>query len=173
MPTRPLPITNVRFGRLIVIRPVGKDAHRNIRWLCQCDCGNHHVVAAIELRRGKVVSCGCARKGVNSTHGHAKYGKISPEYRAWRGMHTRCKNQNVKEYKYYGGRGIKIDPRWNAFENFLADVGLRPHSGLSLDRINNEGNYEPGNVRWATRSEQRRNRRPWLKHIAKGKLCPA
>lgn len=83
----------------------------------------------------------------------------TPEYDAWYGMITRCTKPNCRSYPYYGGRGIKVCDRWLKFENFLADMGRRPGNGYSLDRKNNDGNYEPGNCRWATKTEQNRNRR--------------
>lgn len=95
---------------------------------------------------------------MNRTHGHAKGGK-SPEYRAWHAMRQRCYHPSQPHYSRYGGRGIVVCERWQVFANFLADMGLRPSPRHSLDRINNSGNYEPGNCRWATLVEQCRNRR--------------
>lgn len=91
----------------------------------------------------------------NLKHGYA--GRSNPEYRAWSAMRSRCLTESHKFYRHYGGRGIRVCPEWSEFPAFLADVGLRPHAGLSLDRIDNDGNYEPGNVRWATSDQQRRN----------------
>jgi len=93
-----------------------------------------------------------------TTHGHAPHGAFTPTYWTWQGMHARCRYPSSSGYKHYGGRGITVCDRWASFENFLADMGERP-KGTSIDRINVDGNYEPGNCRWATPKEQRQNRR--------------
>jgi hypothetical protein len=102
------------------------------------------------------------KTGNRFLHGHSLMGpnrKGSPEYRAWLGMRGRCTNEKLVSWKYYGARGIRVCKRWDSFECFLADMGTKPTPRHSLDRINNDGNYEPGNCRWATPSQQSRNRR--------------
>jgi hypothetical protein len=155
-----------QYTRLRVLLPVGVDAYRYMQWLCVCSCGNFTVVSGRHLTSGATRSCGCLQQEAvrrtgkdNTTHTHSRRGQTTAEYRAWCHMWSRCTNPNVERYPNYGGRGIRVCKRWKRFENFYADVGPRPSERYSIDRIENDGNYEPGNVRWATRSEQRRNRR--------------
>jgi hypothetical protein len=153
-----LDITGNKHGRLTPIWPAGRRGV-HIIWLCSCDCGVLKLVSLQNLRRGTTISCGCYRKEHPNglRHGHAHKGSTTPEYRSWSCMLSRCRNSNDPGWKYYGGRGIRVCERWHVFENFLADMGPRPEpkARYSIDRFpNNDGNYEQGNCRWATRSEQ-------------------
>lgn len=162
-------ITGQRFGRLIAVKPSHSDRRGQLMWECLCDCGKTTVVRGADLRFGKTRSCLClyhevivTHGGKNRTHGHSHrtLSNGSPEYQSWMGAKVRCLNPKHKIYPQYGGRGITMCARWrDSFEAFLADMGPRP-AGTSLDRYpNNDGNYEPGNCRWATQREQCNNKR--------------
>lgn len=143
------------FHKLIVLEEKGRDNYHNILWLCKCVCGNYKVVTGSHLRSGHTKSCGCTKR-MQTIHG----GSYTPEYTAWLGMKSRCYNSNHNRYIHYGGRGITVCDRWkDSFENFLADMGKRPSENLSIDRIDNDGNYEPSNCRWATGKVQILNRK--------------
>jgi hypothetical protein len=153
----------MKFGRLTVIEPGEKEYF----WNCICECGNKTSTYAYQLVDGTTKSCGCLSHELiaekSFKHGHDKRGETTKTYWCWQAMIQRCTNENREDYKNYGGRGIKVCDRWlNSFEDFLADVGESPE-GLSIDRINNDGNYEPGNTRWATREQQQSNTRRSLK----------
>lgn len=159
------------FGRLTVLRFTGyvlSGGQGCAAWLCRCECGTEKVILAGNLTSGGSRSCGCVtleKARLQKTNlKHGKHG--SPEYRIWHGMKRRCLG---KSYRNYGGRGIRVCARWRGrggFVNFLTDVGERPSPEHSLERIDNDGDYEPGNVKWGTRFEQNRNRRTnvWLTH---------
>jgi hypothetical protein len=144
-------MTGKRCGHLLVIERRKKDGAKVAYWLCRCDCGRDTVVNGQHLRRGLIVSCGSHARSMRISHGH--FGTRT--YRCWNGMLSRCGHWGTGQ-KNYAERGIRVCERWFVFENFLEDMGECP-SGKSIDRINNDGNYEPDNCRWATPLEQMQN----------------
>lgn len=155
-------LSGFRFGKLTAVAPAGYKAGGMV-WDCVCDCANWTKVYGRNLRLGRTKSCGCARAESISanvaTHGQARRGKITSEFRIWRAMHERCANPLHNSYRYYGARGISVCTSWQEFSAFYLDMGSRPSKAHSIDRINVDGNYDPSNCRWATAVQQRANRR--------------
>lgn len=145
-----------RYGRLLVVgrAPNKSDKDTNARWKCACECGRETVQYGQDLKKGKVVSCGCWNDEKRYKHGMSR----TLVYGIWKGIHQRCGNPKAPKFYNYGGRGIKVCERWNSFENFVADMGIRPN-GYSIERINNDGDYEPANCVWATKKQQLNNKR--------------
>lgn len=149
------------FGRLTVVSHAGRANDRAALWSCVCACGAERVVIGKKLRSGHTQSCGCyAKDRVRETktkHGHKPKAGKSRTYTSWLSMHSRCNRPEFHAFHRYGGRGIKVCDRWAVFENFLADMGERP-DGMTLDRVDVDGNYEPSNCRWATHAQQCANK---------------
>lgn len=151
-------LTGKRFGLWSVLS-LSENRNGVLYWRCKCDCGAEKDVFGGDLKRGGSKSCGCTlaedRAKRQTRHSMSRH----PAYRSWLYMRDRCQNPQNTMYHLYGGRGIRVFPAWEIFENFWRDAGATWKPGLSLDRIDVNGNYEPGNVRWATPKEQASNRR--------------
>ena len=164
MPRTPkLHLIGQRFGRLLVLGNAPRNRHSHRHFLCLCECGTFSEHSAGSLNGGKVHSCGCLKNDLlrerSLTHGHSVNRRMSREYSAWIAMKMRVENPKHKDFSLYGGRGISISEAWAAnFEAFYRDMGSC-QKGLTLDRIDPNGHYAPGNCRWATWKEQRRNQR--------------
>lgn len=168
MPSKDL--TGQRSGRLVAIK-IAYYRDETTFWLCKCDCGADKIVRRTTFLRRPNLSCGCLHSEIQrarlTKHGMSR----TPEYHAWQAFHQRCENPAQPEFKNYGARGIKVCAGWTTFPPFIADVGKRPHEGLSIDRKDNDGNYScghcdecikhdwPMNCRWATPAQQTANRR--------------
>lgn len=183
-------LTGQRFGRLTVIQPNGKDSQGHYKWLCACDCGNLKTIVGTYLTRGETQSCGCLHTEVVKAHNRSaakiestarwnrvykhKHGNAGSRlYRVWGGMKKRCYNPNDSAYQYYGARGISICDDWlNDFSQFREWAMANgydetaKHGECTIDRIDVDGNYEPGNCRWVSIAEQNRNRRKKVKDRA-------
>lgn len=154
-------LTGKKFNRYLVLHLV-KSSNEGFKWLCRCECGTEKEVFGCSLKNGTTKSCGCFKiefnKRIRKVHK-----KSNPlEYNSWVGLKSRCLNISDRAYKDYGGRGITVCDRWlgaDGLQNFINDMGKRPNANYSIDRINNNGNYEPSNCRWATAKEQSRNNR--------------
>jgi hypothetical protein len=172
---RRIDMVGKRYGLFVVVAFNSVDRHGSARYLCKCDCGVEKVVYGKNLRNGCVSHCGCSHN--NFKHGHRSNlpdgQKISTKtYRCWTGIKSRCYNPHRKSYENYGGRGITVCQRWlESFEAFLEDMGEPPTPEHSIDRIVNDGNYEPGNCRWATAIEQAKNKRSALARLKPLEMC--
>lgn len=158
---KPVDITGQAFGRLQALEPVGSNSHGQRMWRCSCECGKEHIAVAFKLRNGHTGSCGCLeqenRRTMSTSHGFARVKQKATEYEAYHNAKSRCTNPNNECFPDYGGRGIEF--RFKAFEEFIQHIGLKPSPDLSLDRIDPDGHYEFGNVRWANASVQAHNKR--------------
>lgn len=160
--------TGMKYGKLTALARL-EPRNKRTFWLWQCDCGEQKAINVPHVLAGKIVSCGCHLKDILAGPEHAARCKIAaarprthglsnrPEYFVWKTMRQRCNNPKSKDYKWYGALGVTICDRWSDFPTFFADMG--PANGLTLDRIDASGNYEPNNCRWATWETQRKNKR--------------
>lgn len=148
-------IAGQQFNSWYVIKEAPQRPPRTRYWFCRCVCGKEREVSQHQLTSGKSKSCGCSHSGNHKTHDMCQ----TITYRSWQYMRNRCNNPHTTQYRFYGGRGIRVCQRWNKFENFLTDMGIRPTKEYSIERKNNDGNYEPNNCHWVNQIEQANNKR--------------
>lgn len=170
--------TGMRFGRLVAIAPLPHKPCEDILWELRCDCGRSIFIRPKVAASGNTQSCGCKKieelVARRLKHGHGRNRTLTPTYRVWLSMRKRCSvgvGEHREDFANYAGRGIRVCERWDDFSNFLSDMGDRP-PGMTLERCNNDGIYEPGNCRWAPMREQALNKRNTRKIDWNGRLLP-
>jgi hypothetical protein len=161
-------LLGMTFGRYSVVSQAENGPRGHTRWNCRCACGKEKIVLSYSLKEGTAKSCGCGTIEALTTHGHSSRGKVTSEYLSWLNIHVRTKSKKYRDYDRYGGRGITVCEQWATFEGFIKDMGYKPSTKHSLDRINNDLGYFPENCRWATKKEQSDNRSNCIKVTYRG-----
>ena len=147
-------LTGQKFNKLTAINREGTTKDGKAKWYFRCDCGGFVIASGKDVRTGNTTSCGCVQKNNRIKHGMCG----TRIYRIWQAMHARCRNPNSSHWRHYGGRGISVCERWHDPRLFMEDMLLNYRENLTLERINNDGDYEPNNCKWATQSEQQYHR---------------